>query len=142
MQLSNKGIALIILIIAMTLTGLMGAAIVSIMGAKQKSYPSQAHSYQAHALAHAGIEFAIRYVYDNRDGFNISTTSPYIYLPQTGGTFPTKVIDLGGGKTIELSYLHDTGSHISRLTSIGKYGTAQRKIELINFCNYANVNCP
>lgn len=139
MRLSNKGVALIVLIIAMTLTSLVGVAMVSMMQAKEKSFPAQVHSYQAYALAHAGIEFAIRYAYDNKDDFG---AAPYIYLPQTGGSLPPKVIDLGGGKTIELSYLHDTVNQISRLTSIGRYRTAQRKVELTNFCNYAAVNCP
>lgn len=139
---TNRGLSLVILIIAITLTSLLGATIASVMGAKQKSYPLQAHSYQAYTLAHSGVEFAIRYAYDNRDGFNTSSASPYTYIPQTGSPSSPKVIDLGDGKTIELSYLHDTVNHVSKITSIGRYRTAQRKVELINFCNYAAVNCP
>ena len=59
MTLSNKrGAALIILIIVITITGLIGAGILSMMGAKQRSYAFQLQSYQAYMLAHAGVEFA------------------------------------------------------------------------------------
>ena len=61
MTLSNKrGAALVILIIVITITGLIGAGILSMMGAKQRSYAFQLQSYQAYMLAHAGVEFAIR----------------------------------------------------------------------------------
>ncbi|MCX6256278.1 MAG: hypothetical protein NTV31_17655 [Bacteroidia bacterium] len=65
-MLSNKkGIALVILIIAMTLIAVLGAGIVSFMGAKHKSYPFQVNSYRALNIANAGVECAIRYISDS-----------------------------------------------------------------------------
>jgi len=128
MWLNKRGVSLIVLIIAITLMGLLGAGIASIIGSKQKSYPLQAHSYQAYTIAHAGIEFAIRYAYDNRDGFS---SNPSAYIPSAS---PGKVIPFGDG-TFALTYLTSTGT----LISVGRFGTAKRTIQLTNFRSYANI---
>jgi len=48
MSLTNKkGVALVLLVIAITFIGMIGVGIISLMGAKQKSYPFQVQSYQA-----------------------------------------------------------------------------------------------
>jgi hypothetical protein len=129
MWLNKRGVSLIVLIIAITLMGLLGAGIASMIGSKQKSYPFQAHSYQAYTIAHAGIEFAIRYAYDNKDGFN---GNPSAYIPSAS---PGKVMPFGDG-TFELTYLT---SNNGTLTSVGRFGTAKRTIELTNFRSYANI---
>ncbi len=64
---NNKGAALIILIIAMTLISVLGASMVSIMGAKQRGFVYQADSYRAFNLANAGVEYAMRYVGSSTD---------------------------------------------------------------------------
>jgi hypothetical protein len=151
MMLSNKrGAALIILIIVITITGLIGAGILSMMGAKQRSYAFQLQSYQAYMLAHAGVEFAIRYAYDNKDGFVLS---PNTYIPLYNTSTPSRcidpVLDLSQWKQIQLPsdflngnfflYISLEGNCASppcALHSCGKYGAAVREIKLNNFQNY------
>lgn len=132
MWLTEKGVSLIMLIISITITSIIGAGIVSFMGAKQKSYPYQIQSYQALNLANAGVEFAIRYAYDNRNGFNID---PSDYIPSTS---PGKIIEpFGTGQgTFELIY--STASN-GTITSIGTYGLSKRTVRVTNFRNYANL---
>ena len=106
MTLSNKrGAALIILIIVITITGLIGAGILSMMGAKQRSYAFQLQSYQAYMLAHAGVEFAIRYACDNKDGFN--QIRQYIY--------PIIQLHLPPGRSIDSLWTLDNGNRYNYL---------------------------
>jgi len=139
MLFNKRGVALVILIIAMTLIAVLGAGVVSFMGAKQKSYPFQIQSYQAYNLAHAGVEFAIRYAYDNKDGFN---SSPNTYMPAPTATSGKTVQPFGANNgTFELFYNNavDRGT----LTSIGKFGASQRRVVLRNFRCYAKLEtCP
>lgn len=123
MWLTNRGVSLVVLIIAITLTSLFGVGIISFMGAKHRTLVSQAQTYQAYAIAHAGIEFAIRYAYDNRDD-NDFPSSHLI----------NKIVAFGGG-TFTVTY--DSAS--DKLTSVGTYGTASRTIELTNFTSYTNI---
>ena len=60
---NNRGVALIVLIVAMTLIAILGTSFVSLMGSKQKGFLYQIDSYRALNLANAGVEYAIRYVY-------------------------------------------------------------------------------
>jgi len=123
MWLTEKGISLVVLIIAITLTSLLGVGIVSFMGAKQKTLVPQAQTYQAYTIAHAGIEFAIRYAYDNKDDNDFP-----------GSHLLNKTVSFGGG-TFTITYDHVN----NKLTSVGTYETASRTIELINFRSYANI---
>jgi hypothetical protein len=140
----KKGVALVLLVIVITITGIIGAGIISLMGAKQKSYPFQVQSYQAYMLAHTGIEFAIRYAHDNQGGFVLS---PNTYIPPYNASTPSRcidpVLDLSQWKQIQLpsDFLHGNFFlYISLegnvLHSCGKYGAAVREIELNNFQNY------
>jgi hypothetical protein len=123
MSSDRNGASLIILIVAITLVSFLGFGIASFMGAKQKSLVPQAQSYQAYAIAQAGIEFGIRYAYDNKDDPDF----PSPPIPQEG-----KAISFGGG-TFTISY--NTTADV--LTSAGVYQTATRTIELRRFrCYY------
>jgi type II secretory pathway component PulK len=119
---TEKGISLIVLLIAITLTSLLGVGVVSFMGAKQKTLVSQAQTYQAYAIAHAGIEFAVRYAYDNREDNDF----PNSHFPKT--------ISFGGGS---FTIAYDGANNLVRST--GRYETASRTIELTNFRSYANI---
>lgn len=121
--LTEKGMSLVILIVAITLTSLLGVGIISFMGAKQKTLVPQAKTYQAYTIAHAGIEFAIRYAYDNKDDNDFP-----------GSHLLNKTVSFGGG-TFTITYDHVN----NKLTSVGTYETASRTIELINFRSYANI---
>lgn len=123
MWLSEKGISLVFLIVAITLTSILGAGVASFMSAKQKSVVPQAQAYQAYAIAHAGIEFAIRYAYDNKDDADF----PGTHLSH-------KTVAFGGG-TFTVNY--DQANN--QLTSVGTYGTATRTVELAKFRSYANL---
>ena len=61
---NNKGISLVVLIVAMTLIAILGTSFVSLMSSKQKGFLSQIDSYRALNIANAGVEYAIRYVSD------------------------------------------------------------------------------
>ena len=73
--LTNKGIALVILVVAITITALIGAGITSFMASKKASEELPVFSYQAYLLAHTGIEFATRYAHDNKADFNLNPTN-------------------------------------------------------------------
>jgi hypothetical protein len=122
MWLTEKGISLVVLIIAITLTSLLGVGIVSFMGAKQKTLVPQAQTYQAYTIAHAGIEFALRYAYDNKDDNDF----PNLHFPKT--------VFFGGGS---FTITYDSTNNLVR--SVGIYKTASRTIELTNFRSYANI---
>jgi len=127
MWFTDKGFSFIVLIVAITLTGLLGVGIVSIMGAKQKTLVPQAHAYQAYAIAHAGIEFAIRYAYDNKNDDDF----PNAHFPKT--------VSFGGG-SFTITYYYDTDTNTYAVRSEGVYQTAKRTIELTNFRSYANIH--
>jgi hypothetical protein len=151
MSLTNKkGVALVLLVIAITFIGMIGVGIISLMGAKQKSYPFQVQSYQAYMLAHAGVEFSIRYARDNKDGF---ISSPNTYIPPYNISTPSRcidsILDLGQWKQIQLPsdflngnfflYISLEGNCASppcKLHSCGKYGASIREITLSNFQSY------
>ncbi len=122
MWLTDKGFSLIVLIVVITLTSLLGVGIVSFMGAKQKTLVPQVQAYQAYAIAHAGIEFAVRYAYDNKDDNDF----PNAHFPKT--------IPFGGGS---FTITYDLTNNLVR--SVGVYETASRTIELTNFRSYANI---
>jgi hypothetical protein len=121
---NNKGVALIILIIAMTLISLLGAGMVSFMGAKQKSYPFQVNSYRALNIANAGVEYAIRFASDGLDsnGNSIFFSNPT--LTTLGKSFSE------GNFTVNYDYPNN------RLTIIGTYGSTSRQVRLSNFRRY------
>ena len=122
---NNKGIALIILIIAMTLISLLGAGIVSFMGAKQKSYPFQVNSYRVLNIANAGVEYAIRFASDGLDSNGNSIFFSDATLTTIGKSF--------GGGSFSFNYAYATNI----LTVTGTYSSSSsRQIRLSNFRRY------
>jgi hypothetical protein len=119
---TEKGMSLVVLIVAITLTSLLGVGITSFMSAKHKTLVPQAKTYQAYTIAHAGIEFAIRYAYDNKDDGDF----PNAHFPKT--------VPFGGGS---FTITYDSTNNVVR--SVGVYETASRTIELTNFKSYANI---
>lgn len=117
---TERGIALIVLIVIIVLVGVLSAGIVAIMGAKQRSYPIQAQSYQALNLANAGAEFAIRYAYDQYKNYGASVGTS-LGSPIT--------VSLGTG-SFEIKYEGGTG-YILRSTGI--CGGAKREVHIHRF---------
>lgn len=117
---TESGVALIVLIVIIVLVGILSAGIVAIMGAKQRSYPIQAQSYQALNLANAGAEFAIRYAYDqykdNGESVGASLGSPI-------------TVSLGTGR-FEIKY---EGGADYILRSTGICGGAKREVHIHRF---------
>jgi type II secretory pathway pseudopilin PulG len=64
---SNKGFALITLVIAMTLIALIGAGFVSMVSKKQEGFTYLLKRQKANMAARAGIEWAIRFASDGGD---------------------------------------------------------------------------
>lgn len=154
-MLSNsKGIALIMLIIAITITALIGAGITSFMASKKATKDYSIYSYQAYTLAHAGIEFAIRYAHDNRVDFVLNPNNyitSYVSSCVAGTSANWKRINLPSGFTkddqgeLYISLELTSGCSCTNpivpgcvciLHSCGKYGAAIREIKLYNFQNY------
>jgi len=100
------------LVITMTIIGLIGASIASLMGAKHKELPFQVNSYNALNLANAGVEWATRYIIYDYGPYPDSTTGTTVTLPGVGGInqFTVKYQDtLGGG--IPADTLRSTGNY-------------------------------
>lgn len=116
---TDKGVSLVVLIVVITVVGILGAGIVSFMGVKQRSYPAQAQAYQALNLAHAGIEFAIRYANDRFEE-NQESLSESISKCGTG-----KSINFGNGK---FTICYDDQKQA--IKSIGEVGIAKREVWL------------
>ncbi len=158
MLFNERAVALVILIIVITVTALIGAGVVSFMGAKQKSYPYQVQSYQAYMIAHSGVEFAVRYAHDNKDGFS---TSPGTYIFAYDATNPCTAATLDavshwkqvilpagfadGRGSLYISLELTPGCSCTTpiapgcsciLHSCVKYGAAVREIRLNNFQAY------
>jgi len=137
---NNRGIALVLLVMSITIIGVIGAGVVSLVGSKHRAYPFQTQSYQAYALSNAGVEFAIRYAHDNWIDFSGSlpaSATPYIpsQTPVNCTTATGKAVR-DASNTILFYLCYDNAS--DQLTSIGVYGNAKRKIVLNNFRTYAN----
>jgi hypothetical protein len=141
---TDRGVALVILVVAITITALIGAGITSFMASKKASEELPIYSYQAYTLAHAGVEFAIRYAHDNWIDFNLNSAN-YInnVTPNACTTLTGKPIYDSSTPPKVLFYLccNDCSSGSTTngwLTSIGVAGAAQKKIVLRNFRSYAN----
>lgn len=133
---NNRGISLIILVIAMTLIAVLGASFVSLVGSKHKSSLYQLDSYRALNLANAGVEYAIRYISDELSNAS-STTNYFRDLPENlvnknfaGGTFSIKrnFSYTASGDSIEVNAAYPSSSPISnrkvKLTSFRRYLSA------------------
>jgi len=154
---SNRGMSLVVLIVAMTLIAVLGAGFVALVASKHKGFQYQRDSYRAINLAHAGIEYASRYVGDgilltaNTTDF-LHSPSSYPNVPVTTtvpdttnlGTAQWKRFDLpDGGGSFYMSYYLNPSDPDNRdtnkvLYSVGVSGNAQRIVRLEKFLSYAS----
>ncbi len=114
---NKKGISLILLAVIIVITGILGAGIVSFMGAKQKSYPFPVNSFKALQIANAGVEAAIRRVLDTS---GVMSNANLNNISFGGGTFTT---------------VYTTGTDV--LTSTGTFLGVSRVVTLNQFSRYA-----
>lgn len=126
------------LVVAMTLIAILGASFVSFMGSKQKGFLYQIDSYKALNIANAGVEYAIRTVYDN-------IASPEAYIAQCDSL---TVQNFADGQ-FKFCYQSDyTNSEFNTLRVEGIYdggssthtAIAARTVKLTHFMNYASKN--
>jgi len=134
---NNKGVSLIVLIVAMTLIAILGASFVSLMGSKQKGFLYQIDSYRAFNLANAGAEYMIKYANDETSIYNstfFSSTQPFV--------LPTKQLSFSGGRTgtFDASYAFNQSIGGDVLTVTGTFGNATRQVKLSRFRYYAFEN--
>jgi hypothetical protein len=134
---NNKGISLVILIVAMTLIAILGASFVSLMSSKQKGFLHQIDSYRALNLANAGVEYVIKYANDETGVYNstfFSSVQPF--------ALPTKQFSFSGGKsgTFDASYAFNQSVGIDILTVTGTFGNSTRQVKLSRFRYYAFEN--
>ena len=128
MLFNNKGISLVILLVAMTLISVLGASFVSLMSSKQKSFLHQIDSYRAMNIANAGVEYAIRFASDGTDtlGNSIFFTNPTLAMTR----------NLGQG-TFDLVYSYSNNIDDDVLAATGLYGgSARRIVNLRRFRRY------
>lgn len=153
-RLNRKGIALIMLIIAIIITALIGVGVTSFVASKKATEDYPIYSYQAYLLANAGVEFAIRYAHDNQPNFVLfpNTYITQYASPCSAGTSTNwKKITLPAGFTkddkgeLYISLELTTGCSCTKplapgcvciLHSCGKYGAAICEIKLNNFQEY------
>jgi hypothetical protein len=129
---NNKGISLVVLIVAMTLIAILGASFVSLMGSKQKGFLYQIDSYRALNIANAGVEFAIRYV---SDGLSDTTDPDNTFFNNPSASVTRS---FGGG---EFTFVYD---HFNNwITVTGNYPVpntvSKRDIKLSNFRLYLSA---
>jgi hypothetical protein len=156
--LGNKGIALIILVVAITIIAIIGAAFVSITGSKFKGFLYQNDSYRASNLANAGIEYAIRYVGDNitlSENTSDFFHNPASFVPVVNNEPNTNNLNSSEWKKFDFPVgLDKNGSfylsyHINIakpddadtnkiLYSVGVSGNSTKLIKLKNFLSYAS----
>ncbi len=134
---NNKGVSLVVLIVAMTLIAILGASLASLMGSKHKSVIYQTDSYRALNLANAGVEYMIRYANDETLIYNstfFSSTQPFV--------LPTKQLIFNGGATgtFNSSYVFNQSVGSDVLTVTGAFGNATRQVKLSRFRYYAFEN--
>lgn len=131
---SQRGVSLLMLIIALTVFAGVAIGVVTLLSSRYLSYPYQVQSYQAYALANAGVEFAIRYAKDNNTdptAPNSFSQSPYSYIPN----YPAyKDFTFGNGK-FSLSYQAGCPDMLYSKGTIGN-GNVAREVILSNFGSY------
>jgi Tfp pilus assembly protein PilX len=130
MLFNNKGISLVILLIAMTLIAVLGASFVSLMSAKQKSFLHQIDSYRALNIANAGVEYAIRYA---SDGLDTNNNSVFYSNP----TLTTIGKGIGGG-AFSVNYTYNQTITNDLLTVTGTYSGSSREVRLLRLRRYIN----
>lgn len=126
---NNRGISLIILIIAMTLIAVIGASFVSLVGSKHKGFLYQNDSYRALNITNAGVEYAIRYVSDNLK----DTANTYFQNPGAFQT-PATPVTVNMSTNESFSFYYNYGSDLLSVT--GSFGNSTRRINLSNFRRY------
>ena len=129
---NQKGVSLLLLIIAITVFAGIAIGVVTLLRTRYLSYPYQVQSYQAYALANAGIEFAIRYAKENNTdpgAANSFALQPQLYIP-TDGTYKDFSF---GNRRFSLKYVPGCPDMIY---SKATYGTATREVVLSNFGSY------
>lgn len=128
---NNKGMSLVILIIAMTLIAILGASFVSLVGSKHKGFIYQNNAYQALNIANAGVEYAIRHI---SDGLSDASDS---YFQDTPINIDS--IGFGGGSfSIRRNYNITIASDYIEAVGIYPYPVpvSTRKVKLTNFRRY------
>lgn len=124
---NNKGISLVVLLVAITLISVLGASLVSVMTSKQKGFLHQIDSYRALNLANAGVEYAIRFASDATDNSIFYTNQELIM---------TKYFFQGQG-SFEIRYTFNKNIDEDVLEAKGSYrNSASRFVRLHHFRRY------
>jgi hypothetical protein len=131
MLFNNKGISLVVLIVAMTLIAILGTSFVSLMGSKQKGFLYQIDAYRALNIANAGVEYAIRCV---SDGLSDTNSGYYSTLPtQSISNTPFANGSFAIARNYDLSNIANDYIEVT-----GSYQSTTRKVRLSNFRRYLN----
>jgi len=125
----SRGIALIVLVIAMTLIAVLGASFVSMVGSRHKASFYQINSYRALNTANTGLEYAIRFASDA----TLSDNSNFYVTPLT-----TKTFSFAGG-TFDITYRYNNPCNNNDSVTINSsINGAKRQVMLYNFRRYVS----
>jgi len=129
---NNRGISLIILVIAMTLIAILGASFVSLVGTKHKGFLYQRDSYRSLNLANAGVEYAIRCISDSLK----NTSNTYFQDPTVFQTSSNPVVvNMSANQSFSFFYKYSNDV----LSVSGSFGDSKRQISIKNFRRY--IDC-
>ncbi|OPY68376.1 MAG: hypothetical protein A4E57_01799 [Syntrophorhabdaceae bacterium PtaU1.Bin034] len=133
---NSRGATLVILVVVMTFIAVLGTALISLVGSKQKSAVYLIYGYRASVIADSGAEYAIRYI---SDGLQDTTKGYFTSLASTqsiglknyaGGTFKVEYYkDPNGDGNISDDYIEV----ISDYKNIGK-----STVKISNFRRFLN----
>jgi hypothetical protein len=129
---NNKGISLVILIVAMTLIAILGASFVSLMGSKQKGFLYQIDSYRALNIANAGVEYAIRHI---SDSVSDSTTTYFQNLSINDDIGLITFAD--GSFSAERTFSNTIADDSIKVTA--RYKNSSRLVKIVRFRRYINT---
>jgi hypothetical protein len=126
---NNKGISLVILVVAMTLIAILGTSFVSLMSSKQKGFLYQINSYRSLNIANAGVEYAVRYI---SDGVS-NASSTYFQDLSTGDDIG--ITSFAGGSFLVIRNFNNTIGN-DNIEVTGLYKNSRRVVRLSNFRRY------
>ncbi|MHB8089647.1 MAG: hypothetical protein ACYDH2_15500 [Anaerolineaceae bacterium] len=139
-QSNNSGVALIVLIFAITILSVLAASFASFVGARHKGVFYQINSYRALNIANAGMEYAIKYASEETQKPNSDLFKANPFVLQLDGKFYG--FDASGIPidSVKITYTFNQDISGDNVTVEGRYRESKRQVVLHRFRYYAFEN--